>query len=509
VGKLDASRQPPPGETGPRELLRLAAERAGRLLVVLDQFEQLFVAQESNARRFEAFVALLRSLGRDPIPGLNVLITLRGDYVGFLQELDIATITLNENLRIIDAFRPPAARNFLARAGLQVDADYLGRAVDELAGLEKTEGLIRPITLNMLGLALSHRASSDASTLPGVEQILTDYCKACLARPAIGHHAPSILRPMISRFETIQPRSVPYLARRAGLRPGVVRGVLLNLGNDGLVRRVDATEDLWEVAHDFVAHLLAGLLDRFQSLKIGGVIAAAALLMIGLTLPLRSLIFAPPTQDDPSNGPDIVFPVGKYIDPAQLPGGLLDQDALKLVGVRAAIEEVGEGYPVKVGLISTGFTDTGVGPHGESLDERTSTRISFVKEASRDSLGLGTEQVSLIGVIAPKAQIVALKVTDIRGSASDSDILKAIDYAIRDGVKVLILPLAAPRSPGEQPSKVMSVVFERARKKDVLVFASAGNSAHAWLDHPANCPPAIAVSATTLRGHPRTTSKFP
>ncbi|HEX8202788.1 MAG TPA: hypothetical protein VF590_20085, partial [Isosphaeraceae bacterium] len=293
--KLDALRRQPPETGDPRDLLRLAAERSGgRLLVVLDQFEGLLIAQESHAPRFEAFVALLKSLGRDPVPGVTVLITLRGDYLGFLEDLGLATITLNENLKIIQAFRPQDARAFLGRSGLPIEPDLLRKAVDQLAAVEQTEGLIRPITLNMLGLALSHRSPADVAELPNVEEILTDYCRSCISRPAIGPYAPAVLRPLISRVETIQPRTVAELARRTRLRPGVVRGVLLNLGNDGLVRRVDAKEDLWEVAHDFVAHLLAGLLRRFQTLKVGIPAAAAVALLVGL-----AIAFVPPAGPPP------------------------------------------------------------------------------------------------------------------------------------------------------------------------------------------------------------------
>jgi hypothetical protein len=110
---------------------------AARLLVVLDQFEQLLIAQESDPRRFDTFVALLKSLVHDPVPGLTILVTLRGDYLGFLEDLGLAPITLNENLRIIKAFRPRDARAFLARSGLPIDPKFLSNAVDQLAEVER------------------------------------------------------------------------------------------------------------------------------------------------------------------------------------------------------------------------------------------------------------------------------------------------------------------------------------------------------------------------------------
>ncbi len=91
----------------------------GRLLVVLDQFEQLLITQESSAARFQAFISFLKTLEPDPIPGVTFLIVLRGDYLGFLEDLEIATVTLDENLKLVRAFRPQDARAFLARSGLK------------------------------------------------------------------------------------------------------------------------------------------------------------------------------------------------------------------------------------------------------------------------------------------------------------------------------------------------------------------------------------------------------
>jgi len=65
---------------------------------------------------------------------------------------------------------------------------------------------------------------------------------------------------MITGVQTIQPRSVADLVKETGLELYVVAGVLLNLGNRGLVRRIDQTENVWEISHDFVARLLGNLL---------------------------------------------------------------------------------------------------------------------------------------------------------------------------------------------------------------------------------------------------------
>jgi hypothetical protein len=283
VRKLGVLQTPPPATIELRKLLQLAAQAAGgRLLVVLDQFEQLLITQESSPARFQAFISFLKTLEPDPITGVTFLIVLRGDRLGFVGELKIAMITVDQNLKLVEAFRTPEARRFVSRSGLKFDPAFLNQAVDQLSKFERIEGLIRPITLNMLGLALDRREPTDVTASPDVEEMLADYCRACMSRSSIRPYAAAIVRPLISRFEIIQPRTVADLSRRTKLRPGVVRGVLLNLGSDGLVRRIDGTEDLWEIAHDFVAHLLADLLRRSLIFRVGVPVFVTSLCVLAI-----------------------------------------------------------------------------------------------------------------------------------------------------------------------------------------------------------------------------------
>ena len=251
-----------PGDGEVRKLLELACQRAaGKLLVVFDQFEEFLIISERAPGRLKAFEDLIASLTSDPITGLRILIVMRSDFLGWLQHLQLPAMRPHENWMEIGAFRASDARAFMERSGLTIGARLLDDIVDQMAGIEQIRGLIRPITLNMVGLILDRMAAPVGSQVPPkVDRLLDSYLKDCLFDPSVHFHAPAILEKMITRVGTIQPRSVSDLAKETGLEPYVVAGVLLNLGNRGLVRRIDQKENVWEISHDFVARLLGELL---------------------------------------------------------------------------------------------------------------------------------------------------------------------------------------------------------------------------------------------------------
>jgi subtilisin family serine protease len=191
-------------------------------------------------------------------------------------------------------------------------------------------------------------------------------------------------------------------------------------------------------------------------------------------------------------------------DPNTAGPGLLGQDALTLIGVKAAIEEIGEAKPVKVAVLSTGVTKFRTTPAGETLEGRLFEGISIEGEDSEDKFGQGTQVASLVAVIAPKAQIIAVKVLSNQGVGVDGTIFQGLQYAASAGASVVVLPLASPAISGADKDLYTSV-FKELRDKGVLVFAPVGNDSQREkgvikpVSRPANCPPAIAVTSTTLK----------
>jgi hypothetical protein len=65
---------------------------------------------------------------------------------------------------------------------------------------------------------------------------------------------------MITPAATKRPRSIEELAAVSGLPANLVRGTLLHLGNEGLVRPLDREQNTWEISHDFLARILNNIL---------------------------------------------------------------------------------------------------------------------------------------------------------------------------------------------------------------------------------------------------------
>lgn len=74
--------------------------------------------------------------------------------------------------------------------------------------------------------------------------------------------------------------------------------------------------------------------------------------------------------------------------------------------------------------------------------------------------------------VAPKVSIMALKFLSGEGSGTTADAIRAIDYAIEHGAKVLSNSWGGKGDDGNQALKDS---IERARAKDVLFVAAAGN----------------------------------
>jgi subtilisin family serine protease len=79
-----------------------------------------------------------------------------------------------------------------------------------------------------------------------------------------------------------------------------------------------------------------------------------------------------------------------------------------------------------------------------------------------------------IGVsgVAQRVSIMALKFLSGEGSGTTADAVRAIDYAVAHGAKVLSNSWGGK---GDQGNKALSDAIERARTKDVLFIAAAGN----------------------------------
>lgn len=157
---------------------------------------------------------------------------------------------------------------------------------------------------------------------------------------------------------------------------------------------------------------------------------------------------------------------------------------------------MGEG--VVVAVIDTGVTQ---------VEDLQGTKMvpgwNFVDDNAdaRDDHGHGTHVAGTIaqttnnhiGVagVAPKAQIMPIKVLSAGGSGSLGGIVAGIRWAVDHGAKVINMSLGGPYY-----SEALAKAVRYAHNKGVVVVCAAGNDGRGRVSYPAANPGAIAVAAT-------------
>jgi hypothetical protein len=271
---------PPPADL--RTAIEAAARRArAGLLLVIDQFEEFAILAKPDAQA--EFTAFLADLAARPIPGLRLLLAFRSDCMKAVMELGLPPLLQDSNWREIGAFSPLHAEDFLVRSGLALAPAAVDSLLATAARLDDLPGLIRPVTLNIIGHVLTqgpaHAPSLDANRLT------SDYIARTLDSPELRDHARAVIEHLITAQGTKQPRPEAELSRLTGLVVGQVRAILNGLARAGLARPLDAAAATWELSHDFVARVLARHLGqtRRQFLRRAARHTAPALVVISIT----------------------------------------------------------------------------------------------------------------------------------------------------------------------------------------------------------------------------------
>jgi formylglycine-generating enzyme required for sulfatase activity len=279
--KLPGLRRRNAESQGLREIVEDAAKRAPhRLLIVVDQFEEFVIlGKPEQQQKFADFVAELKSR---PVKGVVLLFVMRSEYEVQFEEIGLPVLRSGENLLRVGRFIFPAAGAFIKGAGLDLQADAINRLLTSAAELDETPGMVRPITLNVIGYVLASGKDVAPSLDAGV--LIRGYIERTVEQPGIRDCAPQLLEQMITEQGTKRPRSEEQLVSDTKLRRAEVRAVLNVLDEAGLARTLDKERAEWELSHDFVAHAVGRFLGRRRSqiLRRIGAYAAPALLAISL-----------------------------------------------------------------------------------------------------------------------------------------------------------------------------------------------------------------------------------
>jgi hypothetical protein len=137
-----------------RKPIQEAVKRASdRLLIVLDQFEEFVIlGKPGQQQEFAAFVGDLKSR---PVKGLALLLVMRSEYQVPLEEIGLPLLRSGENLFQVGRFMFSAASAFIEESGLDLRADAIDRILTSATELDETPGMVRPITLNVIGYVLA------------------------------------------------------------------------------------------------------------------------------------------------------------------------------------------------------------------------------------------------------------------------------------------------------------------------------------------------------------------
>jgi subtilisin family serine protease len=117
--------------------------------------------------------------------------------------------------------------------------------------------------------------------------------------------------------------------------------------------------------------------------------------------------------------------------------------------------------------------------------------MAVVDDPAHAAFGHGTMVAGVIHLVAPEAAIMPLKAFRSDGRGYNSDIIRAVYYAVKQNAKVLNMSFSF----GE-PSAELRRAAQRAMSRGSLVVASAGNNGEHAAMYPAAIPGVIGVPST-------------
>jgi thermitase len=156
---------------------------------------------------------------------------------------------------------------------------------------------------------------------------------------------------------------------------------------------------------------------------------------------------------------------------------------------QAATYAVNAGLGIKVAVIDTGIDLAHPSFAGhlvaasemyDWVDGDASPQEGFVTGGLNLAFGHGTVAASIIGQVAPNVKIMPLRVLNADGFGDTSNVVKAIDWAVLKGAKVINLSLGSVLD-----DTAVDAEIKYAYSKGVIVVASSGNTYSTILTYPA------------------------
>lgn len=145
-----------------------------------------------------------------------------------------------------------------------------------------------------------------------------------------------------------------------------------------------------------------------------------------------------------------------------------------------------EGQPVIVAVL-----DTGIDEDNQDLVARMVAEANFTDSStSNDLYGHGTHMAGTIATIAPKCQLMNVKVADDVGRCQASAIADGIIWAVDHGAEVINISLCV------KPLLELEEAVNYAWSQGVVIVVAAGNEGKSTPAYPAYYAQCLAVAAT-------------
>jgi subtilisin family serine protease len=123
------------------------------------------------------------------------------------------------------------------------------------------------------------------------------------------------------------------------------------------------------------------------------------------------------------------------------------------------------------------------------LDQRT---VAVLDGGPYSDFGHGTMTAGLVHLVAPQARIMPLKAFTATGAANNSDIIRAIYYAVKNGAQVMNMSFNYTSYSAE-----LARAVQYSNSRGVISVASAGNDGLRTVVYPAGLPGVIDVASTS------------
>jgi serine protease len=115
--------------------------------------------------------------------------------------------------------------------------------------------------------------------------------------------------------------------------------------------------------------------------------------------------------------------------------------------------------------------------------------------ATTGIIAAGTSNTIGIAGVAWNAKVRPVKVLDDNGSGSDANVINGINWAVKNGARVINMSLG-----GDGDNPVLHTAIQNAVAKGVVLVASSGNTGYNAPHYPAAYPEVLSVGATNWYG---------